>query len=77
MKGKVVVITGASRGIGAEAARAFAAQGARVALLARSGTQVQALAKGIGAEAMALGCDVADFAAVSGASCSRVTVGMS
>ena len=67
MKGKVVVITGASRGIGAEAARAFAAQGARVALLARSGTQVQALAKGIGAEAMALGCDVADFAAVSGA----------
>lgn len=67
MKGKVVVITGASRGIGAEAARAFAAQGARVALLARSGTQVQALAKGIGAEAMPLGCDVADFAAVSGA----------
>ena len=35
MQGKVVVITGASRGIGAEAARAFAAAGARVALLAR------------------------------------------
>ena len=30
MKDKVVVITGASRGIGAEAARVFAAAGARV-----------------------------------------------
>ncbi len=67
MQGKVVVITGASRGIGAEAARAFAAAGARVALLARSQGAVEALAAGLGADAMAAGCDVADWAAVQAA----------
>ena len=36
MTGKTVMITGASRGIGAETARVFAASGANVALLARS-----------------------------------------
>ncbi len=35
MQGQVVVITGASRGIGAAAARSFAGAGARVALLQR------------------------------------------
>ena len=47
MQGKVVVITGASRGIGAAAARVFAGAGAQVALLARDGKAVQALAAGI------------------------------
>ena len=36
MQDKVVAITGASRGIGAETARIFARAGAKVALLARS-----------------------------------------
>jgi len=67
VQGQVVVITGASRGIGAAAARAFAAEGARVALLARSVAEVERIAAEIGPGAMALGCDVADFAAVSGA----------
>lgn len=71
MQGKVVVITGASRGIGAEAARAFAAAGARVALVARSRRAVEALAAELaaelGADAMAVGCDVADWAAVQAA----------
>lgn len=67
MQDKVVVITGASRGIGAAAARAFAAQGAHVALLARSIGQVEMLAAEIGPRAMALGCDVADWEAVRGA----------
>lgn len=67
MQGKVVVITGASRGIGAAAARAFADAGARVALLARNVAQVEALAAEIGAGAMAAGCDVADFGAVASA----------
>jgi len=67
MQGKVVVITGASRGIGAAAAQAFAAEGARVALLARSVGAVERIAAEIGPEALALGCDVADFAALSGA----------
>lgn len=67
MQGKVVIITGASRGIGAAAAQAFADAGARVALLARSAGQVEALAAGIGPQAMALACDVADWGAVDAA----------
>ncbi|MEL7115341.1 MAG: SDR family NAD(P)-dependent oxidoreductase, partial [Pseudomonadota bacterium] len=64
---KVVVITGASRGIGAAAARAFAAAGAKVALLARTSDAVDALAAEIGDQALALACDVADYTAVEAA----------
>lgn len=60
MQGKVVAITGASRGIGAAAAREFARAGARVALLARSEAEIAALAAEIGPQALALRCDVAD-----------------
>ena len=67
MQGKVAVITGASRGIGAEAARVFAAAGAQVALLARSTGAVEGLAAEIGPQALALGCDVADAQAVQAA----------
>jgi NAD(P)-dependent dehydrogenase (short-subunit alcohol dehydrogenase family) len=65
--GKLVVITGASRGIGAAAAREFAAAGARVALVARSAAPLRALADQIGEAALALPCDVADHAALSDA----------
>jgi len=58
MSGKVVMITGASRGIGAEAARAFADAGASVALLARSEDAIADLAGEIGAQALAIPCDV-------------------
>ena len=64
MQGKVVAITGASRGIGAAAARVFAAAGAKVALLARSEHEIDALAAEIGPAALALHCDVADWASV-------------
>ncbi len=64
MQGKVVAITGASRGIGAAAARAFAAAGAKVALFARSQREIDALAAEIGAEALAMRCDVADWSSV-------------
>ncbi|GHC26933.1 short-chain dehydrogenase [Gemmobacter nanjingensis] len=68
MNGKVVAITGASRGIGAAAARVFAAAGAKVALLARSEAEMAALTADIGADrALVLACDVADAAAVSAA----------
>ena len=67
MHGQVVAITGASRGIGAAAARIFAAAGARVALLARSVDQVESIAAEIGPNARALPCDVADWASVSAA----------
>ena len=66
-KGKTVIITGASRGIGAEAARVFAAAGANVALLARSADSLEALAAEIGDKALALTCDVADYASVEAA----------
>lgn len=58
MQGKRVLITGASRGIGAAAARLFAEQGARLGLMARSADAVSALAADLGA--MALLADVAD-----------------
>ena len=57
MTGKVVAITGASRGIGAAAVRAFAAAGARVALLSRDEAAISALAAEVGG--LALACDVA------------------
>ena len=62
MDGRTVMITGASRGIGAEAARAFADAGARVALLARGEEAIAALAGEIGADrALAIPCDVSRY----------------
>ncbi len=59
--GKVVVVTGASRGIGEAAARYFAQAGAGVALLARSGGEIRRLAREIGPRALAVACDVSRF----------------
>lgn len=67
MQGKVVAITGASRGIGAAAARVFADAGAKVALLARSASEIEALAAEIGSDALAVVCDVADWDSVQAA----------
>lgn len=70
LDGKVAVVTGASRGIGAAAARALAAEGAAVALLARSAEACEALAAeigGAGGRTLALGCDVADGRSVAAA----------
>lgn len=61
MTGKTVLITGASRGIGAAAARVFASAGAQVALLARSEESIAALAGEIGENALAIPCDISRF----------------
>jgi len=58
---KVVLITGASRGIGAAAAYRFAEAGARVVLLARNGERVAEVAGEIGQSALAVPCDVSRY----------------
>ncbi len=58
MSGKTVLITGASAGIGAAAARAFVAAGAYVLLAARSKAKIDALAGDLGPNARAMVCDV-------------------
>ncbi|MDZ7905734.1 MAG: SDR family oxidoreductase [Cypionkella sp.] len=67
MSGKTVLITGASQGIGAAAAAAFVAAGARVMLAARNADKLTALAQTLGPNARAIPCDVGDFAAVQAA----------
>lgn len=62
MTGRVALITGASRGIGADTAREFAKAGAKVALLARSGDSIAELAGEIGPDqAIAIPCDVSRY----------------
>ena len=65
-----MVITGASRGIGAAAAEAMAAEGASLLLLARSADKITALASRLrkaGHAAEAMTCDVAEFTQVQAA----------
>jgi NADP-dependent 3-hydroxy acid dehydrogenase YdfG len=56
--GRVAVITGASSGIGEATARALAADGYRVALLARRADRIRALADDLGDVAIAIEADV-------------------
>jgi NAD(P)-dependent dehydrogenase (short-subunit alcohol dehydrogenase family) len=68
MTGKVAVVTGASRGIGAAVARAFRSAGARVAIAARDAEALERLADELGGsdgQALALPTDISDPEAVA------------
>lgn len=62
--GTRAIVTGASRGIGRALARALAARGARVGLLARSREGLEELAGELGGEPVVLAADVGDRSAV-------------
>jgi NAD(P)-dependent dehydrogenase (short-subunit alcohol dehydrogenase family) len=67
---QIVVVTGASAGIGRATARAFAARGARIGLLARGQTGLNAAAKDVehaGGQALAIPTDVTDHAQLDAA----------
>lgn len=65
LTGKTALITGGGRGIGRAIALEFARNGARVAVAARTAEQVEQVATEIGADAVALVCDVSDPASVA------------
>ena len=63
LKNKRVLITGGSKGIGLACARAFAAEGARLALAARQADTLQAAADALratGAQVLAVPTDLGD-----------------
>ncbi len=67
VRGKIVLVTGASQGIGAALARALGLAGARVVLVARTQAKLDAVAGDIadkGGEAHVFPCDLSDAAAV-------------
>ena len=64
IRGKVAIVTGASSGIGRAIARLFAAEGARLALAARSTDKLEKLAGEIGPAPLILSIDLAQPAEV-------------
>jgi ribitol 2-dehydrogenase len=64
IRGKVVLVTGATSGIGRAIARLFAAEGATLALAARSTGKLDALARELGGDTLALTTDLAEPAGV-------------
>src|SRR5262245_26774796 len=64
LDGRVVFITGAARGLGAELARQCHARGASVSLVGRRLAPLQELAETLGPRAAAFEADVTDFDAL-------------
>jgi NAD(P)-dependent dehydrogenase (short-subunit alcohol dehydrogenase family) len=68
LAGRAALVTGGGRGIGAAVACLLAEAGAAVAVAARTGSEIEAVARRIedaGGKAIAIPCDVADQASVS------------
>jgi short-subunit dehydrogenase len=68
LRGKIVLITGGSRGLGLEMAREFASQGALLAICARDSEELQRAQSELsqnGAQVIAIRCDVTDFSQVT------------
>lgn len=58
LKDKVIFLTGGSTGIGLDCAKAYAAEGAKVALVARNGGLAAQAAAGLGPDHLGFACDV-------------------
>ncbi|NDD10322.1 MAG: SDR family NAD(P)-dependent oxidoreductase, partial [Rhodobacteraceae bacterium] len=67
ISGKTVLITGASRGIGRAAAKAFAENGANVVLFARNGAALKQIAEDIGHNALPLEGDISVYGDIASA----------
>lgn len=67
LAGRTAIVTGASRGIGAEIARELSRAGARVALAARDKAALDQLAATLGSSAIAVECDITDRNSVAAA----------
>src|SRR5580658_5080759 len=67
LTGRVVVVTGAAGGIGAALARAYGAQGARVALLDRECAPLREVAATLSPESLVIEVELTDDASVAAA----------
>jgi len=65
MQGKVAIVTGASAGIGLSVARMLVARGAKVALIARTASKLDEVARELGPNATPFPLDVSDFVALA------------
>src|SRR6476469_3176057 len=67
LKNKTALITGGNSGIGLETARLFVAEGARVIITGRNQATLDAAAKELGPNALALAADATDVPALEAA----------
>lgn len=67
LSGKTALITGGNSGIGLATAKLFVAEGARVTITGRDRARLDAAARELGAQALAVEADVTDIAAIENA----------